>query len=164
MQPYSSDNKTIADQGNYPPPAFFFKVVFPGYEDGSDTSFQDVSGIGREMKTEEVPEGGENRFVHRLPKSMSYKNLVLKRGIANRKSGLVEWCRTVLEDGLIQKIQTRRVLVYLMNAKRVPIRAWKFTNAYPVKWEVDNFNSTKNEVSIETIELTYNEFSRVETT
>lgn len=161
MQYYKSDNPKL-NAGEYPPAAFYFKVSFSGFGDYSDTSFQEVSGISQKMETDSFVEGGENRFVYSLPKSVKTENLVLKRGIATKKSELVKWCRSVLEGGYSQPIQTRTVLVLLMNAAEVPIRAWNFSNAYPVKWAVDGFNSTKNEVSIETIELSYNEFSRVE--
>jgi phage tail-like protein len=52
------------------------------------------------------------------------------------------------------------VSVYLMNEQKVPVRAWTFTDAYPVKWNVEAFNSTKNEVARETIELSYMSSSR----
>lgn len=163
MQFYASDNPPALRLSEYPPVAFYFNVFFLELGNDSDTAFQDVSGIGREMKTEDCPEGGENGFVHRLPKSVEYKKLVLKRGIATKKSGLISWCNDVLEGGFSKTIKTMTVKVFLMNATGKVIRAWKFNNAYPVKWEVDSFNSTKNDVSIETIELSYNDFSRVET-
>lgn len=160
---YTSDNPRNLNLAEYPPPAFYFKVTFSGFGDYSDHAFQDVSGISREMKTEPCPEGGENTFVHHLPTQMDHQKLVLKRGIAKKTSELVKWCKTVLEDGLSKQITTRVVGVYLMNADGNPIRAWQFTNAYPVKWAVDGFNSTENKVAIETIELNYNNFSRLET-
>jgi phage tail-like protein len=49
-----------------------------------------------------------------------------------------------------------------MNEDRLPIRAWSFANAYPVKWEVENFGSTKNEVVIEKIVLSYTYSNRIE--
>jgi len=146
----------VLNPADYPSPAFYFKVIFPGFN--SDTSFQDVSGISREMETEDVPEGGENGFVHRLPKSVKYQKLILKRGISTRKSELVEWCSKVLEGGFAEKITPRMVHILLMNADGKAVRAWHFTNAYPVKWVVDGFNSTKNEIAIETIELSYNSY------
>lgn len=169
MPLYSGDSKSITDadnkpiQGldNYPPVAFYFKVAFLGLKPkDSDTSFQDVSGIGSEMKTEDYAEGGENRFVHRLPKSVEYKKLVLKRGMATKNSELVKWCSTVLEGGFSKPIKPMSVQVSLMNGAGKIIRSWQFNNAYPVKWEADGFNSTKNDVAIETIELSYNNFSR----
>ena len=38
--------------------------------------------------------------------------------------------------------------------------AWSFTGIYPMKWEIDAFNSTKNDVAIETISLRYNTVER----
>lgn len=162
MAYYTSDNPSKLNLAEYPPPAFYFKVTFSGFGDYSDHSFQDVSGIEREMKTESYVEGGENTFVHRLPTQVDHQKLVLKRGIAKKTSELVKWCKTVLEDGLSKPITTRLVGVFLMNANGDPIRGWQFTNAYPVKWAVAGFNSTENKVSIETIELSYNNFSRIE--
>lgn len=163
MTYYTSDNPSTLNAGDYPPPAFYFKVNFSRFGNDSDTSFQEVSGIRQEMETEDVAEGGENGFVLRLPKSIKYPKLVLKRGIATKKSELVKWCCSVLEGGFTKPIEPMPfVQVGLMNADGKPIRVWTFTNVYPVKWEVDSFNSTKNEVSIETIELSYNEFTRTE--
>ena len=140
---------------DYPPSAFYFKVDFFSPYGKGDASFQEVSGIGSEIETEDVIEGGENRYVYRLPKSVKHPKLVLKRGIATMNSPLVMWCKSVLEAGFIAPIVPLSLLVFLMNENKFPIRAWGFANAYPVKWEVDAFNSTKNEVAIEKIELSY---------
>ncbi len=145
----------------YPLPAFYFKVVFFATLGLSDTSFQEVTGIASEVETESVVEGGENRYVHQLPKSVKHPNMVLKRGIAKMTSPLVIWCRSVMEAGFMTKILPMPMIVYLMNENKTPVRAWSFANAYPVKWEVDSFNSTKNEVAIEKIELSYNYSNRI---
>ncbi len=146
---------------DYPPAAFYFKVAFAATAGIFDTSFQDVSGIGSEIETEPYVEGGENRYVHQLPKSVKHPKLVLKRGIAKTTSPLVLWCRSVFEGDFAIPIVPMPVMVYLMNENKIPIRAWSFANAYPVNWEVENFNSTKNEVAIEKIELSYNYSNRV---
>jgi len=139
----------------YPPSAFYFKVVFAATGGMQDSSFQEVSGISAEMETEEYVEGGENWFVHKLPKGVKHPNLVLKRGIASATSPLVLWCRSIFELPHAIPIVPMPLLVMLMNENKMPIRTWSFANAYPVKWDVDAFNSTKNEVAIETIELSY---------
>ena len=127
----------------------------------SDTSFQEVSGITSEIETETVIEGGENRYVHHLPKGVKHPFLELKRGIAPLTSPLVIWCRSVLELDFVAPIVAMPIAVYLMNEDKVPIRAWTFANAYPVKWEVESFGSTKNEVAIEKIVLSYNYSNRL---
>src|SRR3954471_1559780 len=80
-----------------PPPAFYFTLQVIGSGTALslltrvDASFQEISGIEAEFQTEEVVEGGENRFAHRLPKQGKYPNLVLKRGAVNGDSFLLEW-------------------------------------------------------------------------
>lgn len=146
---------------DYPVSAFYFKVVFSATAGMSDTSFQEVSGIGSQIETEPYVEGGENRYVHQLPKSVKHPNLLLKRGIAKMTSPLVIWCRSVFEGDLVLPIVPMPMMVYLINENKIPIRAWTFANAYPVNWEVESFNSTKNEVAIEKLELAYNYSNRM---
>jgi phage tail-like protein len=143
------------DASLYPPAAFHFTVTFGTNPQDADGSFQEVSGIAPEMETESVPEGGENRFVHTLPKAVKSARLVLKRGIAALDSRLVMWCQSVLEGGLARPVFPKLLHVFLLDEKGQPLRAWSFANAYPVKWEVEPFNATKNEVAVEKIELSY---------
>ena len=152
---------SILSSGGYQPSAFYFKVVFSATAGMTDTSFKEVSGIESEMELESYKEGGENRYVYELPKGVKNPRLVLKRGIAKMTSPLVIWCRTVFEGGLAIPVVPMPIVVYLMNENKIPIRAWSFANAYPVKWVVEDFNSTKNEVAIEKIELNYNYSNRL---
>lgn len=147
--------------GLYPPSAFYFKVVFGSGSEGVDSSFQDVSGISSEMSTEDLFEGGENRFVHKLPTAIKQGNLELKRGIAPASSPLVIWCQEIMEGDFIAAIVPRTISVYLLNENAEPIRGWTFANAFPIKWEVEGFNSTKNEVAIEKIVFSYTYSNRV---
>lgn len=157
----TSDNTLSSSEGGlYPPSAFYFKVAFDTETSGNDSAFQEVSGITSEMKLEEVSEGGENRFVHKLPKSVSHGNLELKRGIAPFASPLVEWCRKVMEMDFVEPITPKTVWVYLLDGEGEKIRGWSFENAFPVKWEIESFNSTKNEVAIEKIALSYTHSKR----
>ncbi len=145
------------------PAAFHFTVSVGVSPSGMDSSFQEVSGIELTMDVDELREGGENRFVHQLPTGAKQKRLTLKRGIAPTDSSLVSWCQRTLEGGLSVQIQLSSVEVKLLDEKANPLRAWSFTNAYPVRWEIDTFNSTKNEVALETIELAYQTVTRKDT-
>ena len=145
----------------YPPSAFYFKVMFGGTHENTDTSFQEVSGIVSEMEIETVVEGGENRFVHQLPKGIKHPNLELKRGIAPKDSPLVKWCIAVMEGDFVSAIETQTIRVFLMNENKTPIRGWLFDSAYPVKWEIESFGSTKNEENKKKIVLNYNYSKRI---
>jgi phage tail-like protein len=80
-----------------------------------DASFQEVSGIESQFNVEEVAEGGENRFVHRLPRNTKYSNLVLKRGAVNKLSFLAEWFGQTIGSSLTLPIIPLNVLVLLLN-------------------------------------------------
>ncbi len=136
-----------------PLPAFHFRVAIDG--GGRDTSFTEVDGLVATLEVETVVEGGENRFVHRLPKPAARSNLVLKRGVAPLDSPLVSWCRETLESDLEKPIELRSLDVHLLDENAAPVRSWSVVNAFPLKWTVDSFVSTKNEAAIESIELAY---------
>jgi phage tail-like protein len=141
---------------NIPPVGFYFKLTF----NGEEYAFIEVSGISMEMETDEIVEGGENRFTHRVPISSSFSNLVLKRGIVSQNSELLRWCQNTLEGTLSNPITTNNVFVHLLDANANILRSWKFHNAYPVKYAVGPFQSETNEVAIETLELKYIYFDR----
>jgi phage tail-like protein len=151
----------------YPPGAFRFTVTVIGAGTvltaltGIDASFQEVSGIQVEFGVEEVAEGGENRFVHRLPKQAKYSPLVLKRGVVTTASALGEWVGATIGAPLSLPIVPQNLLVTLLNGDNLPLIAWGFSNAYPLKWQTAPLNSMENNVLIETMELSYNFFVRL---
>ena len=142
------------------PVGFQFKVMFSASKGAFDSSFQDVNGIDVSMKTTSYKEGGENRYAHKLPEAIDHPNLTLIRGITLRTSPLVKWCKSVLEGDFSMPIQTMPMQVFLLNEKGMPSRIWSFSNAFPVAWKMAAFNATKNEVALETIELSYNTVTR----
>ena len=42
-----------------------------------------------------------------------------------------------------------------------PLQTWNIVHAYPVKWNVGDFNAEENKIVIETLELSYNYFKIV---
>jgi len=152
----------------YLAPSFYFRVEFVGNTGSldnsatADNSFLEVSGLSAEIETEAVVEGGENRFTHQLPMGVKFPKLALKRGIAGMNSPLVKWCKSVLEGGFVERIQPMQLSVRLLDQSGDPLRAWDIINAYPVRWEVEGFNSTKNQIAIEKIELSYNYANRTD--
>jgi len=138
----------------YPPVGFSFWVSFGIGDHPVDIAFQDVSGIGMELQTEDVVEGGENKFTQKLPTRANYTPLVLKRGLAV-KSPVTEWIRDSIENLSINPLT---IIVALLNEKKEPLIAYRFINAYPLKWSISNFNAETSSVVIETLELYYQYF------
>lgn len=149
-------------EDGYPPPAFSFAVSIGNGSAGNDIAFSEVSGIGTEIETEAVPEGGENRFVLQLPKQVKHGQLELKRGIAHLTSPFAVWCKKTLESEFASQIELQLVIVRLIDANGDPLRVWKFNDAWPVKWSVDPFGATRNEVAVEKISLAYSYSQRTQ--
>ena len=140
---------------NIPFNGFYFTLSLNGEEYG----FQEVSGISMETEIKEIVNGGENRFAHRVPTTVKFQNLVLKRGIASQNSALLRWCQETLEGNMSNPIKTHTILVQLLNTGNV-VKSWQFYNAYPVKWSVSSLLPNTNEVGIETLEMVYSYFQQ----
>ncbi|WP_346857587.1 phage tail protein [uncultured Draconibacterium sp.] len=137
----------------YPPLGFHFKVEFARFS--GEYQFQSVSGLTVDIETEQIAEGGENRFKHKVPVRTKYPNLVLKRGLLV-DSEIIDWCKNALENF---DFQPTDLIVKLLNEKHEPLMSWNVVHAYPVKWSVSDFHAEENKLVIETLELTYNYFN-----
>ncbi len=145
----------------YPPAAFYFEVTMRGESGVSggkselDGAFKEVSGLDREIDFEEVREGGQNLFSHRLPKRPKHGNLVLKRGVVTKASKLAEWAEATLTSVLSKPVELKEVTVTLLAKTGQPLVWWTFADAYPVKWVTAPLNATEAAIAVETLEITY---------
>jgi phage tail-like protein len=145
----------------YPPVNFYFKLSFTGISSALDYAFQEVSGLNSEMGYEEIQEGGENRFKYKVPSGAKYNNLVVKRGLVTFNSQLAQWCNDTVLSDLSAKVEPKNITVMLMDANGKALMTWSFVNAWPVKWSVSDLESSKGEISIESIEFAYNYYKFV---
>lgn len=149
-----------------PPVGFFYSLSLIDPERAAeqpsalDAGFQEVSGISATYETENIKEGGENRFNYIVPKgNVTYENLVLKRGLIVWGTTLSGWCHKHFQDGLNSLIQTKILCLKLLDARsKLPIMAWIFYDAYPIKWEVNGFNAESSQIVIESMTFSYNYF------
>lgn len=140
----------------HPPPGFHFRVEVLGLPPSdSDVRFTEVSGLSFELTTEEVAEGGENRFLQKYPLKTKYPDLVLKRGLL-AGSEVRKWIERCIQD---YDIEPKDVDVMLLNEEHEPLLTWHVLKAYPTKWTVSDLNASNNAVVIETLQLTYQYFN-----
>ena len=127
-------------------PPFAGKFVFT--VDGMTIgAFTEVSGQTVQIDVEELAEGGQNQFTHKLPGRMKWPNLVLKRGITDTDN-LFAWFQKSSGDGF-----AGAGTVTLMDAAGKPVRTWKFTDAYPVKWTGPKLAATSRDLAVEELEV-----------
>lgn len=136
------------------PLAFRFAVTFfvgGVVPNPLDLCFQKVSGLSATVDTKGLSEGGQNLYTHKLPTGISYGNLVLERGMTlgsplnieiNVALSLFRFCPS-------------NVMVTLLNEKGIPISAWFFYRAYPVKWSTSDLDANNKAIVIDSIELAY---------
>lgn len=134
--------------------SFRFSVAFLSWGGGNgtvDTRFQSVSGLGSQVTTTAVREGGQNLFSHRLPEKVDYQNLTLARGRVIRST-----LNQRFDEALSQfSFRTTDVLISLLGEDSAPVVAWMFYRAYPVKWQAADLNAKDPAILIDTMELAY---------
>ncbi len=138
-----------------PQATFHFRVDIGG----DIMSFQEVSGLEAELEIEEISEGGENAFKHRLPKAVKYNNLVLKRGYIAKDNDLVDWFTYSIQDAFEGGLTRKPILIHLLDELGNETISWNVVNAYPVKWSMSNLNSQASEIAIESLEFAYQSFT-----
>jgi phage tail-like protein len=134
-----------------------FLVEVDGVEIGR---FMEVSGLELTIAVEEVTEGGENSYVHKLPGRMSWPNLVLKRGITQNDS-LLTWANKSSGEQFAangNKLDRSTAAITLVGAGGERLRAWNFDGAFPVKWTGPSFAVDSNEMAVEELEVAHHGF------
>ena len=116
-----------------------------------DIRFQKVSGLSAEVTTTQLREGGQNLYTHRLPERVSYGNLVLERGMVIGSPLNLEFNATLS----LFKFYPSNVMVTLFSDDLVPLAAWLFIKAYPVKWATSDLDAAQPGLVVDTMELAY---------
>jgi phage tail-like protein len=140
-------------------PPFVGKFVF---EVGGTTigAFTEVTGLSVQIDVEEVPEGGQNAFTHKLLGRMKWPNLVLKRGLTDTDA-LFAWLSECSGEGLAgkgNKVTPRNGKISVLDAAGKPVRTWEFTGAKPVKWSGPKLAASSRELAVEELEVCHSGF------
>jgi phage tail-like protein len=116
-----------------------------------DLRFQKVSGLAVEVDTEPLPEGGSNTYQQLVPKGVRHGHLVLERGMVIGSPLNLEFNASLSTF----KFLTSNVLITLLSADSLPLAAWLFMKAWPVKWATTDLNANEPGLVIDTLELAY---------
>lgn len=120
----------------------------------SAVGFSKCSGLAGEVGVEEYPEGGENRFAHRLPTRASFPNLVLTQG-AGPSTQLWSWFFEYLMTGVVAPRGGQVSLLSHVDGAMVPVRVWAFQRAWPVKLTGPELDAQASTVAVESLELAH---------
>ena len=134
---------------------FLFEV--DGVEIGR---FMEVSGLEVTVAVEEVEEGGENNYVHKLPGRMTWPNITLKRGITQNDT-LLAWLNKSSGEQFSangNKLTRSTAAITLIGPAGQRLRAWEFDGAFPIKWKGPDFAAASSDMAMEELEITHHGF------
>ncbi len=127
----------------------FFKVEIEGIDSGS---FRKVSGLKTENEIFEYQEGGDNEATHKLVGPTKASNIVLTKGFISDPA-LFKW-RDEIQAGGSNKIKRRGgSIVALGPDGKTEVGRWNFTKAWPIRWEMSDFDAMSGEAACEVLEL-----------
>ena len=134
---------------------FLFEV------DGVDIgSFMEVSGLEVSVESEDVNEGGQNSFVHKLPGRMTWPNITLKRGVT-KQDALLKWLNESSGEKFAankNKLTRKTAAITLLDRTGKRLMSWDFDDAFPVKWTGPSFATSSAEFPDEQLEITHHGF------
>lgn len=150
-----------------PSVSFYFRVMFQRLEGPNfQASFQEVSGLSWDLG-KRVCRGNDGNL-QAVPTGITYTNVTLKRPLGPLSGSIAGWlkechdflyCTQKKKD--MKRIRTYDVVIQLLDEEANIQAAWQCLKAYPMKWSMGGFNSEKNELASETIELAYGRLDRI---
>ena len=139
-----------------PLPVFCFKVVLTGLKGAGEGEafFKSVGGLRYETEVIPIREGGVNDTTFQIPGAMKWSNIVLKQGFTG-SSALLDW-RQQWMKGSMTRVNGK---IQQLNTKLTVMATWQFFAGWPVKWEIAEFDASKSELAIETLEIAHHGIS-----
>jgi phage tail-like protein len=133
--------------------------------------FRSCSGLRSESQVVELEEGGFNTTTHKLIGRNKYPNLVLKRGLCAANTELYKLRQRFLNDlpdandpgGELHaggdatgwRTPSRFSGVVTQLGPEGSYMKWRFSRGWICKWEGPELDASKNEISIESIEIAH---------
>jgi phage tail-like protein len=146
----SNTNKATSD--TRPLPVFCFKVNIDSIG-VNELFFKSVSGLRYETEVVDVRAGGINDTTYRLRGSTKWSNIVLKQGFTSGANGnkLLKW----RDEWIVGNCKRSNGKIELLDTAGATQKTWTFTDGWPCKWEISEFDASKTELAIETLEIVH---------
>lgn len=129
----------------YPATRFYVQI-----EGINHAVFTEISGLQIETEVQEIREGGNNGYIHRLPGPIRIGNITLKHGLAG-SSELFNWYLRVARG----QFEPRNLSVIVYDSEGKETARWDFDKAYPVRWVGPFLTGDGNDIAIESFELAH---------
>lgn len=138
------------EEDNWPLPTYRFKVNFGSEIEG--VAFQEVSGLDTEIEVVDFRGNSNSQFsTEKKTDREKHRKVKMKRGSFPEGHAFWDWYNEIS----MNTIERRTVTIKLVDEKGISVMQWQLLNAWPKKITIDRQNSESNEVTIDVIEVAY---------
>ena len=134
----------------------FFRVEIDSI-DGA--SFRKCSGLKSETEVFEYQEGGDNETVRKLIGPTKASNVVLTKGFISDPA-LFEWRDELASSGNKKIARRNGAIVAIAADGQTEVARWNFQKAWPVRWEMSEFDASSGQAACETLEIAVEKITR----
>ncbi|WP_037362636.1 phage tail protein [Nakamurella lactea] len=134
---------------------FVFEV--DGVEIGVFTA---VQGLSVHSRTEDLHEGGQNGYTHKLPGPLEWPNIVFTHGLT-QSDALFDWMNRTAGEGFAaagNKLTRSTGAITAISNDGVRSRSWSLDGVFPVRWKGPDFDGTEESFLTEELEVTHHGF------
>ena len=143
--------------GGEPPIASRFLFEVDGVEIGI---FSSVSGLQVTAETEDIQEGGQNGYVHKVPGRFSWPNVIFRRGLT-QADALFDWMQKTSGEGFSSagnKVTRSTGAITAIAADGKRLRAWNLDAVLPIRWKGPDFDVESGTPLSEELEICHHGF------
>ena len=127
----------------------FFRVEVDSID---SAAFRKCSGLKTESEVFEYQEGGDNETVRKLIGPTKAANIVLTKGFVSDPA-LFKWRDEIASSGTKKIARRNGSLVALAADGKTEVGRWYFQKAWPVRWEMSEFDASTGQAMCEMLEL-----------
>ncbi len=127
----------------------FFRVEIDSID---SASFRKCAGLKSESEIFEYQEGGDNETVRKLIGPSKASNLVLTKGYVSDPA-LFQWRDEIATSGTKKIARRNGSIVALAADGKTEVGRWNFQKAWPVRWEMTEFDASTGQAMCEMLEL-----------
>jgi phage tail-like protein len=127
----------------------FFRVEIDSIE---SASFRKCAGLKSESEVFELQEGGDNETVRKLIGPSKASNIVLTKGFVSDPA-LFKWRDEIASSGSRRITRRNGSIVALAPDGKTEVGRWNFQKAWPVRWEMTEFDASTGQAMCEMLEL-----------
>jgi phage tail-like protein len=124
-------------------------------------AFTEVTGLAVAIDVEELAEGGQNAYTHKLLGRMKWPNIVFKRGLTDTDA-LFTWLLRHSGDDFAAKGSSHGAeengSISVLTAAGKPFRTWSIIQVRPVKWTGPRLAASSRDLAIEELEVCHSGF------